>query len=90
MSEIPEAALEAALKAHRETPSVRSIDNPQRLMRATLEAALPHLRERLAEEIRAERNQASRLELADRYGGYYRGLISGLDLAAKIVRGGVK
>ena len=48
---IPEAAEEAALKAHRETPSVRSPDTPQRLMRAALEAALPAIREQIEAEI---------------------------------------
>lgn len=51
MSDIPEAAVEAALKAHYETPSVRSPDNPQRLMRAALEAAMPAIRKQIAAEI---------------------------------------
>ena len=51
MSDIPDAAVEAALKAYRETPSVRSPDNPQRLMRAALEAAMPAIREQIAAEV---------------------------------------
>ena len=45
------------------------------------------LREQIARDIEARRNEPGQIELADRFGGYHAGQSAGLDLAAQIVRG---
>ena len=45
------------------------------------------LREQIAREIEAWRNEPGQIELADRFGGYHAGQSAGLDLAARIARG---
>ena len=46
------------------------------------------LREQIARDIEARRNEPGQIELADRFGGYHAGQSAGLDLAARIARGG--
>ena len=45
------------------------------------------LREQIALDIGARRNEPGQIELADRFGGYHAGQSAGLDLAARIARG---
>lgn len=47
------------------------------------------LREQIAEEIEARRNEPGQIEMADRFGGYHAGQSAGFDLAARIARGEV-
>ena len=46
------------------------------------------LRERIARDIEARRNDPGQIELATRFGGYHAGQSDGLDIAARIARGG--
>ena len=55
--------------------------------RAWLAAHDRALREQIARDIEARRNEPGQIELADRFGGYHAGQSAGLDLAARIARG---
>lgn len=78
MSYIPDAAIEAAAEAIRQHQYVTVIKGtPYLFARAAIEAAMPAIRESIAQEIEAAINN-------DRPEPYW----TGMALAARIVRGG--
>lgn len=91
---IPEVATTAAIYALSELNEMQEYitEDLQRFATAAIEAALPHieatLRKQIAADIRDEMNRPERIEMADRYEGYFQGQRSGLETAARIAEEG--
>ena len=99
MSEVPDEPVEAAaiaivLAGMREDWDEMGEDRKdlyRHVAHEALSAALPALETticaQIATDLRAEANEATLIELADRYAGYYQGRRSGLETAARIAEG---